>query len=178
MNKIVFLGVLAALSAGFAASAEERSFDHEHSLWKKSSPRQVFIDRKYKAAGESSIRIENGGMFSRVFKLKPDTEYELTFFVKGRNIASSRNQGGRIMLHDGQEKWGRITSNPEDRNKPETGTFDWRQGKGRIKSSDWGETIKIELAIRGKGTIWFDEVQLTEVKENDKDKNKDKDKAE
>ena len=121
--------LLAALSIG--SSAEEKTFDKELHLWKKSSPKQVFIDRDCKAAGESSIRIEKGGTFSRVFELKPETEYELTFYVKGKGIESGKNLGGRIMLFDGKKKWGRITSGTMGRGTLETGTFDWRLGKGR-----------------------------------------------
>ena len=164
MKKTVSFLLLAAISAGISVvSAEENSFDRELSLWRKSSPRQVFVDRDCKAAGESSIRIEKGGTFSRVFELKPETEYELTFYVKGKDIESGKNLGGRIMLFDGKKKWGRITSGTMGRGTLETGTFDWRLGKGRIKSSDWGKTIKIDLTLRGKGTIWYDEVQLREA---------------
>lgn len=154
---------LAALSAGPAVLAEENSFDREHSLWKKSAAGQVVIDRECKAAGESSIRLEKGATFSRVFELKPDTEYELTFYVRGRDVESGKGKGGRIMLYDGKKKWGRITSDPMGRGTLETGTFDWRLGKGRIKSADWGKTIRIDLALRGKGILWFDEVQIREV---------------
>lgn len=170
--KKTFLFIFSAVA--LSAFCEDSAFDREFPLWKKSSPKQVFKDTDCKVRGGSSIRIENGGTALRSVELEPDTEYELTFYVKGKDIQSGtfkqgkyvKPNGGRIQLHNNQS-WIRITSDPMNR-KLETGTFDWRFGKRTVQSSTWKTgKIFIELAVRGKGTIWFDEVQLKKVKKND-----------
>ena len=160
-------GLIIFFLASFANGGESK-FDKELELWKRYSPKQIFLDKEHKVAGPYSIRMENGGTLQRYFTLKPDTVYELSFYVKGKNIASSGNDGGRIMLFDGKKKWGRITSRLNS--AVESGTFDWRKGSGEIKSSQWGEKIRISLAMRGKGTIWFDEVVFREIGKEEKKK--------
>ncbi|MBO4631953.1 MAG: hypothetical protein J5858_08530, partial [Lentisphaeria bacterium] len=83
-----------------AVYSSDSGFDKELDLWKKSPPKQVFIDNECKVSGTSSIRLENGGTLERYFTLKPKTHYELTFYVKGKDIAAGGNNGGRIMLFD------------------------------------------------------------------------------
>ena len=153
--------IFAAVFSVLAMNAQESSFDKELKLWKKSPVKNISIDKDVKVAGSGSVRLNNQATLFREFPLKADTNYELTFFVKGENIDSSKGQGGRVMLFDGRKKWGRVTSRVNS--GLETGTFDWRQGKAEIKSPDWGEKIRISLALRGNGTIWFDEVELKEM---------------
>ena len=153
--------IFAAVFSVLAMNAQESSFDKELKLWKKSPVKNISIDKEVKVAGSGSVRLNNQATLFREFPLKADTNYELTFFVKGENIDSSKGQGGRVMLFDGRKKWGRVTSRVNS--GLETGTFDWRQGKAEIKSPDWGEKIRISLALRGNGTIWFDEVELKEM---------------
>ena len=160
-------GLVIIFLASFANGGESK-FDRELELWKRYSPKQIFLDKEHKVAGPHSIRMENGGTLQRYFTLKPDTVYELSFYVKGKDIVSSGNDGGRIMLFDGKKKWGRITSRLNS--AVESGTFDWRKGSGEIKSSQWGEKIRISLAMRGKGTIWFDEVVFREIGKEEKRK--------
>ena len=152
--------MFAAAVTAFTASAES-VFDKDLNLWQKHRPKNIFVDTAVKVAGASSVRLENEATLERYFDLKPDTTYELTFYIKGEKVESGKNNGGRIMLFDGKKKWGRITSLPQ--NAIETGTFDWRQGKGTINSAQWGSKIRVSLALRGKGKLWFDEVELKEV---------------
>ena len=165
MNKKSFLLAAAVLFSAFQLSGTP--FDREFPSWQKFSRKKVFSDSQHKAAGSVSVRIENGGTLQRYFDLKPDTEYELTFYVKGKNIDGSGDNGARIMLYDGKKKWGRFSSD-QYRSKPDSGTFDWRLGKGVIKSAEWGKRIRISLALRGKGTVWFDEVYLKETGKTEK----------
>ena len=165
--KKTFLFIFSAVA--LSAFCEDSAFDREFPLWKKSSPKQVFKDTDCKVRGGSSIRIENGGTALRSVELEPDTEYELTFYVKGKDIQSGtfkqgkyvKPNGGRIQLHNNQS-WIRITSDPMNR-KLETGTFDWRKGEGIIDTNVLGEKINLNLSIFGKGTVYFDKIRLKKL---------------
>ena len=167
-KKIALILFMAVLSAW---GEEDTAFDKDFASWETSSDRDVVRDTGNKVRGSSSIRIENGGTAVLPVELEPNTEYELTFYVKGKDIQSGtykqgkqvKPYGGRIQLHD-NKRWIRITTDPM-KGKLETGTFDWRFGRRIIKSSTWkNKVVNIELAVRGKGTIWFDEVQLKKVR--------------
>ena len=164
MKVIKLFFTIAALGALVVVKAS--SFDKEFKLWKKSPAKSVEFDKEVKVSGSGSIKLTNKSTAIRTFDLKPGTAYELTFYVRGQDVEGSKGKGGRIMLFDGRKKWGRITTRIN--NVVEHGTFDWRQGKAVIKSSDWGDKIRVSLAMRGRGTLWFDEVEFKEVGKEEK----------
>ena len=164
--KIKMIGMLSVALAVWGLGAEELTFDRKLTGWKASSVKCVAVDETTKV-GAMSVRITNDGErksvnVGKVLELEPNTQYELTFYVKGENIEAGKNLGARIILNAGK-KWGRITSLPG--NKPETGTFDWRQGKGIIDTSKFPDSrIKVDLNLTGKGTVWFDDLAIVKKK--------------
>ena len=94
----------------------------------------------------------------RVFDLEPDSVYELSFHVKGQDIPSGKNDGARIMVNGGKS-WQRFTSDAKS-GKPETGTFDWKEGRGKIDTARTGTKVKIYLAAGSSGTVWYSGLKL------------------
>ena len=152
--------------AGADPLADALKFDRKLTGWNVSSGKNVALDETTKI-GAMSVRItsddaKNLVNVGKVLALEPDTQYELTFYVKGENIETGKNLGARIILNAGK-KWARITSQPK--NQPETGTFDWRQGKGIIDTSKFPDSrIKLDLNLTGKGTVWFDDLVIVKKK--------------
>ena len=134
-----------ALSCAVVLAAEELRLQGNE--WRISSPAAVRFEP------EGQVRLENSSRAWRILDLKPETKYELCFSVKGENIEAGKNLGARIVLNSGK-KWIRITSLPK--NQPETGSFDWRQGKGIIDTSLFPDSrISLELNLTGKGIVRF-----------------------
>ena len=63
------------------------------------------------------------------------------------------------MITNGK-RWGRFTTSVTG--QPESGTFDWREGKANIDSSVWGTEVTVFFSVSGKGTVWYDKVSLKE----------------
>ena len=153
-------------AAGADSLTDALKFDRKLTGWSVSSGKNVAIDEGTKV-GAMSVRITNNGekklvQAGKVLALEPNTQYELTFYVKGEGIEAGKNQGARIILNAGK-KWERITSLPK--NQPETGTFDWRQGRGIIDTSKFPDSrIKLDLNLTGKGTVWFDDLVIVKKK--------------
>ncbi len=65
------------------------------------------------------------------------------------------------MVNNGKH-WQRITCSPK--NDPETGTFDWREGKGVINTKNFKEeTTAFILSCGAEGTIWYDKLELKKM---------------
>ena len=148
---------LFALLSVLPLFAEELTFDSKFTGWTVSNRKKVVLDSKVKDGG-TVIRLENDSSVRRSLKLEPDTKYKITFRIKGQDIASGNNQGARIMLNAGKN-WGRITATPK--NEPDTGTFDWKEGSGILDTAKFKSgTVTIYLSIKGKGTVWYDEIKI------------------
>ena len=137
------------------------AIDRKLTGWNVSSVKNIAVDDQVKV-GAMSVRLRDGGQVWKMLELEPNTQYELTFYVKGEEIESGKNQGARIVLNAGK-KWGRITAAPD--NKPDTGTFDWKQGSGVIDTARFPDSkIRIELNLTGEGTAWFDDLVIVKKK--------------
>ena len=148
-----------------AASQEDLSealkIDQKFTGWQVSSAKKVSIAESFNNT-ENSICLKDGCRVWKVVNLEPNTQYELTFFIKGENIQVGKNLGARIVLNNGK-KWQRITTHPD--NHPETGTFDWKKGSGIIDTSAFpASNIMIELNLTGKGTVWFSNLVISKKK--------------
>jgi hypothetical protein len=91
--------------------------------------------------------------------LKPNTEYELSFFIKTENVVPSHREGGaRISLWDERNHY-----LPEN---PYVGSIPWTRQRFTIKTSPNVNTKAksyISLSLyEATGTVWYDDVRLTE----------------
>ncbi|MBQ7206384.1 MAG: hypothetical protein IJS01_01165 [Lentisphaeria bacterium] len=146
---MVFCGI-------FLLRGEDIRFDEKLSGWTGNKKGEVSLDGDF--SGEPAVRLKNGARLIRVFELEPDAVYELSFHVKGQDIPSGKNDGARIMLNGGK-LWQRFTSDAKS-GKPETGTFDWKEGRGRIDTARTGTKVRIYLAAGSAGTVWYGGLKL------------------
>lgn len=163
MKKIT--GIMLGAIAVFAVHAQDLSVSKDLKGWEKSRDARPVADTEVKMSNRCSIRLVNDTVKNtavhRMVKLEPNTEYELTFYVKGKNIDAGQNQGARIAL-SGNKKFSRATTDPDG--KPETGTFDWRKGVYRFSTARFQTgDIDVSLVLIGKGTVWYDNLELKKV---------------
>ena len=158
MKKLLAFSFCLILFSSFCTGTDDLSFREGLTSWRVSGPGKAVPDTKVKT-GSCSVRLENGGRIWKMLTLEPDTRYELTFYIKGKDISSGERNGARIILSAGGRSE-RITTMPG--NELETGTFDWKQGRGIIDTArSPGEPIRLELNLTGTGTVWFDELKLS-----------------
>ena len=161
LKRMVFLSFSMVMTF-FAASAREITFSSvlDSPKWRC---RNIAGDKTVKLSATRSIRLCDKINIFEVVELEPNRVYELTYYVKGKDIASENKQGAWMMISrwDGKKKLAdRITTRPGI--QPETGTFDWRKGSYLIDTAKWGTRVRFDLRIAGKGTVWYDEIRLTE----------------
>ena len=141
--------------------AEEIIFDPMLTGWTKITSNNFFPDKEIKISKQCSVRLVNGGMIRKSFAVEPNSKYELTWYVKGKEIESGNKRGAAILLNSGK-KWTLAVSNPEG--TPETGTFDWRKGRKIIDTSIYNSgEIRIYLRINCQGTVWYDALKLEKI---------------
>ncbi len=160
-RNLLFTLVLPAL---FLQAEEKLTFDDQLTGWKPTNRKNIRLDDGV-APGSRAVRLENGTSLKRMLKLEPDTRYELTYYIKGKDIEPGAKNGARIMINGGK-LWARITTLPK--NQMETGSFDWKKGSAVIDTARYKTgDIAFFLALTGKGTVWFDGLQLKKLaKEN------------
>ena len=162
MDPIKTLAKTFAVFLSFLAlDARELAFDRQLSGWKKVFQNKVFADTAVKLTKECSLRLENGGRVIRRIPVESDTKYELTFYVKGKEIEAGSNRGARIMLNCGKY-WARATASPKG--APDTGTFDWKIGTFTVDTAKFtGNTLSVSPSINGKGTVWYDRITFRKL---------------
>jgi len=163
MNLIKTLFFTAAMSM-FAASAQENLLQDGLKGWTLSNSRKIEIDHSEKVTEPGSLRLCNGATAIRTVNLEPDSIYELSFSVKGKEISAEKGHGAWITAHcKNVRKWFRITGGRND--APKTGTFDWEKGSSRLDPAVLGGTeLLLEFRLVGTGTVWFDDIRMKKVK--------------
>ena len=101
-------------------------------------------------------------VIQRNIRLKPDTQYEISCYIRGRNIAVQPKSGAYIAVTVGNKT---LHYGSKGLWKYDTGTFDWTEVRHRFNSRYFGGTDAIvALGIRDStGTAWFDSISLKEV---------------
>ena len=137
--------------------------------WKNVYATPVAIDKEVKVS-DASIRMENFGRIEKLFDLEDDAEYELSFYMKGKDIRGSKKDGAQVLICGADRKaWARANTNIKG--EPELGTFDWKKGTRRFTGKYFkSNKVYIMPSISGSGTVWFDKIELKKL--NDKKGNR------
>ena len=102
----------------------------------------------------------------RKLKLDPDSEYEISFNIRGKGIQAGLTEAGQktaaFMILRGNKR-GKLLGNFE------TGTFDWKRKKAPFCCNLLGTAeVTMALVMRGKGEVWFDDIKIVKLKRNTK----------
>lgn len=113
--------------------------------------------------GKKAVCLPNNSTIAQSVKLEPDTDYELTYMIKGENIVPTKrtNSGGCMVMNSGKV-WDRST--PAPRNARMTGTFDWKKHTYRFNSSKFkNQPLSILPSINAKGKCYFADLKLVKA---------------
>ena len=139
------------------------------SEWGRVNPKQVFADSEVKMSAEYSIRLETAKktqiQIQKEVELEPGVEYELTYYLKGKELSSGPKQGACLLVCGAHRK--RWVIVPVDGKKSwQTGTFDWKRGTFKFTSKLFdNDKILILPTLSGTGTAWFDKIEVKKVKD-------------
>lgn len=159
VGKLLTAAAVAAASVLLAAS--ELSFDNEIKALKAWQKKTVVLDSQVTVGDQPSVRLQNRGIVAKSLELDPDAKYELTYYVKGKDVEAGK-QKGTVVLVNGGKRWSLFSAS--ENKIPDSGTFDWRKGKGIIDGK-YFQTSKIRImpVIRGKGTAWYGKFELRKL---------------
>ena len=139
--------------------AEEDDFSFRPGLpgWTKNN-RTVSFDPTVKISDPGSLKLTGKGSVSRKFQLEPDAEYEVSVYIKAKDVTGGKYKGVLLRLTDGDKFYG-VSGDPK--NLPRQGSFDWTKCTRTIKSSAFSQnTITVMPALTCDGTVWFDDLKI------------------
>ena len=153
--------------AVFALSAQELlrngSFEEGLSHWKITG--KYSLDTSDKISGKQSLKITKG-YFDEIWQfaeVKPNTEYELTYYLKCTDLKCRGKKGvfGVSVSIAGDKK--RKVYGRNGTWKFDNGTFDWTPVTIRFNTSEFGNPAKLRIAVQcpnAVGTFRVDGVSL------------------
>ncbi|MBR4674442.1 MAG: hypothetical protein IKP00_08255 [Victivallales bacterium] len=122
---------------------------------------RIFEDTVEKLSDYCSVRLEGPARLEQMIEIDEDGDYELSFYIKGKDIGDGKGQGARFVLH-GDKAWQRVVANQAG--AQETGTFDWKRGTGRFNAKRLrSRKINLELTLLCPGTVWFDNITIRKL---------------
>jgi hypothetical protein len=128
----------------------------------------VSIDKRVFRTGGAALKLETDKgsgdlhVMQNLKKLKPDTKYHLTFFIKTEDVVGTgRFAGAVVNMYTSKNEWFPLC--------PYVGTVPWaKQGfyfKTNAKTNADGRSyIRLRL-LNATGKAWFDDVKLREISE-------------
>ncbi len=131
--------------------------------------KKLDVDRKVFLTAGASVKLTqpDAGEVVQRFKLKPDTEYIVSYFIKLENVAPDGKGGVRARF---DECGGNVHWMPRAYFR---GTMDWTRVSMKIKTSPkcgskrqkgYTEYLNIFIAKGTKGTAWVDRVEIREIR--------------
>ena len=168
-----FAIVLACMAAAFTAVCAPASqntnlfvngdFSEGLKGWRYEN-KSIAVVPDMKVDGKAVVALSAQSEIRQNFVIKDNTDYILTYKVKGVNIkaANPHRQGARFMLN-ANKLWQRAT--PEAGGVCMSGTFDWKSGEYRFssKSFNGGGKLTIKIVLDCEGTLYVADVKLVEV---------------
>ena len=125
------------------------------SEWMHVNPKLIFADTEVKLSEEYSLRLEgnpktNLTQTQKLIELEPGVQYELTYFLKGKEITSGNKKGACMLVCGADRKrWVLAPCTPKGY---ETGTFEWKPGRLKFTDKFFG-TNKILILPDRKSVV-------------------------
>ena len=160
MKKLLFMFLAACCWCTFAG---EFDFTIAKGLkgWQPNTGKSVF-DAANKVAGTGSIKLIGNSTIFKKITLEPNTEYEVTVFIKAENVKGGKFRGVLLRLTDGKKFFG-VSGDPK--RLPQQGSFDWIKCTASFKSSIFDKPeIRVMPALSCDGTAWFADLTIEKKK--------------
>ncbi|MHB9023814.1 MAG: hypothetical protein ACYC7E_06500 [Armatimonadota bacterium] len=135
----------------------------------------VSRDAAVKHGGAFSARIENGLTtdFTEIalpvlLPARPSAKYRLRCWIKGENITLNPKDGAGVTVYVNSgppaPKYSTNVKYTSKRPENPSGSFDWTPFEFIVETNADAGQIVVSLQLRrASGTLWFDDVELTEV---------------
>jgi hypothetical protein len=171
MMKLLHLLVGFTLVIAISAMAQDllKNGDFENGLsgWEISG--KALFDTQNKISGTQALKIDKsaGKGFDEIYQfisLKPDTEYELSYYVKGQDITKTVEQANVYGVSCTLAAGNRRAYGCDGLWKYDNGTFDWRKVVVRFNSNDFkSDTLRVGIQFpNAKGIAWIDAFSISE----------------
>ena len=162
MKKVILLLCFAiALSAAAENLIKNGDFSEGLKFWYATN-KTTHISQSVTCNGKKALCMEGASEFIQLVELEPDTDYILTYSIKGENIVPTapRNSGACIVFKGGN-RWWRSTPAADNRM---TGTFDWKRHTYKFNSSFYqNKPLSIRLTLNANGKCYFADMQLVKA---------------
>ncbi|HEY3418028.1 MAG TPA: hypothetical protein VGM23_14210 [Armatimonadota bacterium] len=135
----------------------------------------LLCDNNCKHGGESAAQLSNtdtkgGCTLVQRLDVEPETRYKIRLWLRGEKIDDYHPKGAIMtVVASGQRDkrdlnmWADVLKVTDIAPSPGRGTFDWKETVGIIDTPVNTRTIVISIALRGAGTLWVDDVDVTRV---------------
>ena len=150
------------LFVAFYVFAADSDFSFRKGLpgWIKNN-RAVYFDSSEKISADGSLKLVNAASVSKVIKLEPGAEYEVSVYIKAKNVTGGKFKGVLLRLTDGKNFFA-VTADPKY--LPQQGTFDWTKCSRRLKSSFFkSNKVTVMPILTCQGTVWFDDLKIVRI---------------
>ena len=157
MKKTVLLALCTLCTTVFS---QEITIDRDLTNWKRIG-KNVASDSSVTGTGKYSLRVGSDSQATRTLKLEMQSHYTITFNIRGKEIQSTMLKSGKksaayLILRGG--KRANLLGGFEN------GTFDWKTKKVEFSPSQLGTNeVTLAVVMRGKGTVWVDDVKFTKT---------------
>ncbi|OGV38340.1 MAG: hypothetical protein A2020_08155 [Lentisphaerae bacterium GWF2_45_14] len=148
-------------------------FENNLASWAKSFWRpggSVDLDNVETKNGKNSVRISNSAvtqytLLQQQVPLKSNSKYRVSFFIKASDVKSTEEKKGGaalLILNDGKNIF---MSGPSGVGVYTDGSFGWRNSEFEFETKKLsGPTVLYLINSYAKGSVWFDDVVLEELK--------------
>ncbi|MBE6392503.1 MAG: hypothetical protein E7044_00380 [Lentisphaerae bacterium] len=153
------------LFVAFYVFAADSDFSFRKGLpgWIKNN-RAVYFDFSEKISAGGSLKLVNAASVSKVIKLEPGAEYEVSVYIKAQNVKGGKYKGALLRLTDGKNFFA-VTADPKY--LPQQGSFDWTKCTRRLKSSFFkSNKVTVMPILTCQGTVWFDDLKIVKIQSN------------
>ena len=129
--------------------------------WRPNTGKSSF-DPVNKVSGTGSIKLVGNSTIFKKITLEPNTEYEVTVFIKAENVKGGKYRGVLLRLTD-ENKFFAVSGDPK--RLPRQGSFDWEKCTATFNSSIFSKSeIRVMPALTCDGTAWFADLKIEKKK--------------
>lgn len=129
-------------------------------------PNVTALDTNERHQGRQSLRFTNTNpasykLFTRRISAQPGEQLQMSVWVKGRDVASSKADKGAGIFLEARDANGKWIDGAYSRNL--AGTFDWQRIEGKFSVPPQTASVMVGLYLRSGtvGTAWFDDLAVT-----------------
>lgn len=122
---------------------------------------KIFNSAPYSLCVENDDK-EQYSMYTQSLQVKPNTQYKLSFWMKGENIVSGKKGFGALAIIENSASHKLVmTGSIKGRWRAAEGSFDWQKVELPFNSAQY-KNLSLSVALaKSTGKVWFDDISVT-----------------